>query len=131
MTLAPGLVMRLGLHAHLVDGRLRVGVLPHVGHFETQQHVGAEPTDARAIQRMRGGEIHAEMLVDDGGLQRFGQFHQQLDAFRRARHAAGDDHGILGSHQHLRGFSHGAGIARGRRGERQLRNSQLAAIGVR
>ena len=79
--------MRLALHAHAVHRRLGVRDEPHVGHFQAEDHIGG--TDrARAIERMRGGEIHAEMAIDDRGLQRLGQLDQQIDAFRSARHAA-------------------------------------------
>ena len=46
---------------------------PDVGHFQAQDHVGVSHR-ARAVERMRGGEIHAEVAIDDRGLQRLGQF---------------------------------------------------------
>ena len=113
----------LGLHAHPVDRRLGVRGDPHVGHFQAQDHVGGSHASG-AIERMRGGEIHAEVAIHDRRLQRLGQFDQQIDAFRSARDAARDDHRILGVHQHFRGLLHRAVIARGRRGQSELGNLQ-------
>ncbi len=78
---------------------------------------------------MRGGEIHAQMAIDDRSLQGFRQLNHQVDAFRRPRDTTGDDDGILGLYQHFRGLLHCSVIARGRRGQGELGDLQ-APVGL-
>ena len=61
-------------------------------------------------------------------LQRFGELDHQLHAVRRARHAAGDNHGVFRGDEQLRHFRHRAGIAGRRIRQRQLRNAQLGTV---
>ncbi len=78
--------------------RHRIDRAAEVGDLETQNHVGVADERAgigRLIEGMAGGEIHAAILVDHRGLQRFGEFDQALHTSRRARGAIGNDDGIL------------------------------------
>ena len=99
---------------------------PEILHFETQHHVGVG--DTAAVQRMQRRKVHAEMAILHRRLQGLGKFHQQPNSLRCPRRASRDDHRIFRRHQHLGRFGHRSGIARRRRGQRQLRNARVAPV---
>ena len=83
---------------------------PEIPDFQAQDSVGGIG-GSRAlglIQRMARGEIHAAVLIDDRGLQRFRELDEVVQTRRRARAAIGDDHRIFGVDQQPRGFIDGS-----------------------
>jgi hypothetical protein len=118
-------------HPHPVDRCLRVGGVPEIRDLETQDHIRVGHA-AAAVERMARRKVHAEAErpILHGRLECFGQIDEQFESVRCPRAAPRDDHRILSRHEHAGRFADRAGIARRRRGERQLRDAQGVAIGL-
>ena len=108
---------------HLVSQR--VHCRPEIGNLQAGHHVGfsdGSPSALRVIEGMHRGKVHPPALIDDGRLQRLGEFNEQRHRSRRPGQPVNDQDWILSANEKPRKLRHGTHFTLRRRRYGQLRN---------